>query len=55
MAGRSTTATQWSDRSGDRDLVAQYLEELRREGIVPPEKLESAAVFISTLAPLLTP
>src|SRR3954453_3768750 len=34
MAGRSTTATQRSDRSGDRDLVQQYLGELRREPLL---------------------
>ena len=34
MAGRSTTATQRSDRSGDRDLVQQYLAELRREPLL---------------------
>src|SRR3954452_14662121 len=34
MAERSTTATQRSDRSGDRDLVQQYLGELRREPLL---------------------
>ena len=34
MAGRSTTAAQRSDRSGDRDLVQQYLGELRREPLL---------------------
>src|SRR5205823_3188414 len=43
MAGRSTTATQRSDRSGDRDLVQQYLGELRREPLLTAaEEIELA-------------
>jgi RNA polymerase sigma factor (sigma-70 family) len=52
MAGRSTTATQWSDRSGDRDLVAQYLEELRREPLLTPaEEIELAQAIEAGTAP----
>jgi len=43
MAGRSTTAAQRSDRSGDRDLVQQYLGELRREPLLTAaEEIELA-------------
>jgi RNA polymerase primary sigma factor len=34
MAGRSTTASQRIDRTGDRDPVEQYLAELRREPLL---------------------
>ena len=56
MAGRSTTATQRSDRSGDRDLVQQYLGELRREPLLTAEEeVELAQAIELGRAPHATP
>ncbi len=56
MAGRSTTATQRSDRSGDRDLVQQYLGELRREPLLTAaEEVELAQTIEAGRAPNATP
>jgi RNA polymerase primary sigma factor len=56
MAGRSTTATQRSDRSGDRDLVQQYLGELRREPLLTAaEEIELAQTIELGAAPDATP
>jgi RNA polymerase sigma factor (sigma-70 family) len=52
MAGRSTTATQRSDRSGERDLVQQYLGELRREPLLTAaEEIELAKAIEAGRAP----
>jgi RNA polymerase primary sigma factor len=52
MAGRSTTAAQRSDRSGDRDLVQQYLGELRREPLLSAaEEIELAQAIERGNAP----
>jgi RNA polymerase primary sigma factor len=46
MAGRSTTAAQRADRTGDRDLVQQYLGELRREPLLTAaEEIELAKLI----------
>jgi RNA polymerase sigma factor (sigma-70 family) len=56
MAGRSTTATQRSDRSGERDLVQQYLGELRREPLLnAAEEIELAKAIEAGRAPNATP
>jgi RNA polymerase primary sigma factor len=56
MAGRSTTATQRSDRSGDRDLVQQYLGELRREPLLTAaEEVELAQAIEAGRAPHASP
>ena len=55
MAGRSTTATQRSDRSGDRDLVQQYLGELRREPLLTAaEEVELSKAIEAGRAPHAT-
>jgi RNA polymerase primary sigma factor len=55
MAGRSTTATQRSDRSGDRDLVQQYLTELRREPLLTAaEEIELAKAIEAGRSPVAT-
>src|SRR4051794_39027371 len=55
MAGRSTTATQRSDRSGERDLVQQYLGELRREPLLTAaEEIELAQAIEAGRAPHAT-
>jgi RNA polymerase primary sigma factor len=56
MAGRSTTATQRSDRSGERDLVQQYLGELRREPLLnAAEEIELAKAIEAGKAPNASP
>ena len=56
MAGRSTTATQRSDRSGDRDLVQQYLGELRREPLLTAaQEIELAQAIEAGNAPHASP
>ena len=56
MAGRSTTATQRSDRSGERDLVQQYLGELRREPLLTAaEEIELAKAIEAGRAPNASP
>jgi RNA polymerase sigma factor (sigma-70 family) len=55
MAGRSTTATQRSDRSGDRDLVQQYLTELRREPLLTAaEEIELSKAIEAGRSPVAT-
>jgi RNA polymerase primary sigma factor len=52
MAGRSTTASQRADRTGDRDLVQQYLGELRREPLLTAaEEVELAKLIEAGLQP----
>ena len=55
MAGRSTTAAQRADRTGDRDLVQQYLGELRREPLLTAaEEIELAKLIDAGRAPAAT-
>ena len=48
MAGRTTTADGRADRTGDRDLVRQYLDELRAYPAVIASELDRYLPFLAT-------